>query len=160
MLATRAVRAFAPIIAIGAVALGCTAGNRELSHERALRRETPPSALDLERPLAMIPGRTSDVLTSAEMSTAHNVAVATLDDVLKQLRPTFLRPATARAAVIPSRTVQPSVFINGVFQGPIHVLREIPARAVAEVQYMRALDAMLRYGQDYSAGIILVWLKR
>jgi hypothetical protein len=48
---------------------------------------------------------------------------------------------------------------NGLFSGKADVLRAIPASSVAEVRYIRAIDAIQRYGPSYTAGVIPVRLE-
>jgi hypothetical protein len=53
----------------------------------------------------------------------------------------------------------PAVFVNGMYSGGPEVLRGITVSVLAEMQYVRSFEATLRYGPDYGAGVILVWLK-
>jgi hypothetical protein len=87
-------------------------------------------------------------------------ATATAYDALLQLRPGFLHVRDARTGNIAARGILPSVFINGGFVGEADVLRFYAVSAIAEIQYVRSLDAVSRFGPQYSAGAILVYLRR
>lgn len=86
--------------------------------------------------------------------------LTTLHETIARLRPVYLHPRQVRSTSIPHAGVLPVVFINGNFFGPAEALRSIPVSQVAEVQFIRPVQAMHRYGPDYGAGIISVRLKR
>jgi hypothetical protein len=145
---------------IGAAALGCVTASREIRGDRAPRIDSRSTPVALDHSVAPYPRRTGDVLTAAEVSAVPGLANATAYDAVARLRPGFLSPRETRTAALPARGMLPAVFVNGAFSGGTDALRMISASAVADMQYVRSLDAMHWYGAQYRAGVILVRLKR
>jgi hypothetical protein len=148
------------ICVIGAGALGCVTGAREIHRDRAPTIHSASSPFDLDGSVATRLRRPSDVLTAADLSAVRSLASATAYEAVVQLRPGFLRPRDVRTGAILTGELAPAVFVGGMFAGGPEVLRGITVSAVAEMLYVRSFEAMLRYGPNYGAGVILVRLKR
>ena len=150
---------FAWIIVIGVAVVGCATAHHDDGRDRASMLREPSTPTDIDRVIA-VSRPASDVITAAELSAAPAFATATVYDLVVQLRPAFLSPRLGRAGRIASRDLPPAVFIDGMHSGGPEALRLVPAAAVKEMQYLRATDAMHRYGPSYSAGVIVVRLRR
>ena len=135
--------------------LGCATAAQETADERS---SSPMVSLAGDGTLAPVPRRMSDVLTSTEI--AASATVATAYDAIDRLRPWFLQQRSARTVATPGSYARPAVFVDGAFQGEIDILRTIPIYSVLEIQFLRPLDALHRYGPEYQAGIILIRSKR
>jgi len=145
---------------IGAVVLGCATTSRAISDSERAAIPSPSAFVARDASIAPAPARPSDILTAAELAAAPGLANGSLYDAVAQLRPTFLNPRDARTGFTGSPGTLPAVFVNGMLSGGVEALRMIPASAVVEMRYVRSFDAVLRYGPDYGAGIILVRLGR
>jgi hypothetical protein len=145
---------------ISAAALGCVTASREIRGDRPPRIDSRSTPVAHDHSVAPYPRRTGDVLTAVEVSAVPGLANATAYDAVAWLRPVFLSPRDTRTAAMPARRMLPAVFVNGAFSGGTDVLRIISASAVADMQYVRSFDAMLWYGPEYRAGVIVVRLKR
>lgn len=157
--ATRAmVTQIGAIGVIGAAALGCATASREVGHGDEATMQRPAASLSLDRAVTSGSARTGDVLTAAELSLARGLVTAY--DAVVRLRPGFLNPRDARMATVAGRGLLPAVFVDGAYSGGVDVLRVFPASEVAEMRYVRPIEAMHRYGPDYRAGVILVRLRR
>jgi hypothetical protein len=153
------VRTSALLAAITA-ALGCTTGSRDIAHDRATTRRVPTSSVARAGALAPVPHRAGDILSASELSSVQALGSATAYDVLMRLRPGFLLPRTDRNGPLGMRGVLPAVFVNGAYYGEVDALRVLSASTIAEVQYVRSLEAQHWYGADYQAGVILIRLRR
>lgn len=146
---------------IGTFAVSCATANRDTQRDpRPTASRSTPGPIFADDPLGFPLGRPSDVLVAAEILANGLFANGSAYDAVARLRPTFLNPRDAHTGRPASRGHLPAVFVGGAFNGGTEVLRLIPASAVAELRYLRASDAMIRYGPDYAAGIILVRLRR
>ena len=144
---------------IAIITLGCATAPRQTGpNQVSTTQQSSPVTLVADNANAPLPSRTSDLLTAVEI--ASQPSLATAFDAIERLRPWFLYPRTARAAGIPVNGVRPAVFLDGFFQGEIEILRTMPTSSVLEVQFIRPLDAMHRFGPEYQAGIIFVRSKR
>lgn len=142
---------------ITAAVLGCATGNREAGHgDATIQRRS--ASLDLDPSVVL--RRRDDLLTAAEVSASFGLADMSAYDAVMRLRPTFLTPRVDYTSIVGSRSVLPAVFVNGMFSGGPEVLRLISVSDVADMQYVRSLDAMHRYGPEYPGGVILVRLRR
>lgn len=132
-----------------ATATGDTAGDRDASSIAALAGNGA---------LAPLPRRTSDLLTLNEITASPTWTTAY--DAVERLRPWFLHQRSARTIATPGSYARPAVFVDGAFQGEIDVLRTIPISSVLDVQFLRPLDAVHRYGPEYQSGIIFIRSRR
>jgi hypothetical protein len=121
-------------------------------------QQSSPVTLAADNSNAPLPGRTSDLLTAVEIAAQPSLATAL--EAVERLRPWFLHPRSARAAGVLIHGVRPAVFLDGFFQGEIEILRTISISSLLDVQYIRPLDAVHRFGTEYQAGIIFVRVKR
>ncbi len=91
-------------------------------------------------------GSRSDVLTATELASRTGSAM----DAIRALRPRFVRSG-------PSGTA-PVVYLNGVRLETAQLLNALRASDVAEVRFLRGIDAVTRYGGGHSDGAILLRL--
>lgn len=78
---------------------------------------------------------------------------------IERLRPIFLRPRGASARLRGGQGPNVSVFIDGMFAGPVDVLRTVAVRHVAYVRYVQPVEAVTRLGQRGAGdGVIEVTL--
>ena len=147
-------------IAMIVATLGCATATREIGHDQDRTIHRPSSSIALDAAITPLPYRASDILTAAELATTPGLGTANAYDAVIRLRASFLHPRGARTGTIAARGMFPSVFVNGTYYGDLETLRLIAIFAVEQMQYVRSFDAMQRYGPDYSAGVILVTLKR
>jgi hypothetical protein len=143
---------------IATAALGCATASRGIGQGADATMQGPSALVALDPSVVL--GRKSDLLTAAELSAALGLADMTAYDAVLRLRPGFLNPRDPVTGAIGARDVLPAVFVNGMYSGGPEVLRVISVSAVAEMQYVRSLDALYRYGPQYGAGVILVRLRR
>jgi hypothetical protein len=153
-------KTFLRIGVLGAATLACATTGQDIARDQASTLRPSPAAVVLDPSVASPSRPNSDALTAAELAAAPNLAYATAYDVLMRLRPAFLTPRDPRAGAVAARRALPAVFVDGADYGGLEVLRGIAASAVVDMQYVRSLDAMHRYGPDYGAGVILVRLRR
>ena len=58
-------------------------------------------------------------------------------------------------------TTQPIVvYVNEIRVGTVDALRYIPSQSVASIRFVRATDAMTRFGAGHTGGVILVELRK
>jgi hypothetical protein len=95
-----------------------------------------------------------DILTSADLLAHPSFRNGTLFDAIVGLRPEFLA-ANGPIANLPER---PGVLLNGESRADVDVLRAISPSMVVSVRLVRPREAIVRYGQAYSAGAIIVTL--
>jgi hypothetical protein len=150
------------LIVVGAsavTAMSCVTASREIADDRSatIRSVTPVAPIVSTAPL---PHRRGDVLTAAELRSAPIVPSSSAYDAVLRLRPSFLYSRDARMSATSARDATPAVFVNGNHVGGVEALRQISASTVAEMQYVRAMEALHQYGSSYSAGVILVRLAR
>ena len=89
--------------------------------------------------------RSFDRLTSSDLA---RVTVQTLEAAIVELRPAFLRTNL--------RGERPTVFVNGIMASSPTVLRDFVVEEVAEVRFLRGMDATERHGSVHSGAIIEV----
>jgi hypothetical protein len=88
----------------------------------------------------------NDVLTRAEIARSNHHSAL---DVIEALRPFYLRP---RGPV----HEPPLVIIDGVRLPAVRDLQLVPAYQVAEIRYLRAVEASLRFGgMPYRNAIVI-----
>jgi hypothetical protein len=93
---------------------------------------------------------TGYLITSSDVSAIPNAASAA--DVIRILRPEFLRPRVAPTAGAISEP--PTVYVDGVPAGDISTLESVPRRLLSEIRYIEPAAAMIRFGPDNRAGVI------
>ena len=86
-----------------------------------------------------------DRLTSADLAM---VSVRTLEEAIVELRPGFLH--------VNLRGERPTVFVNGILASSPTALRDLMVGEVAEVRFLRGVDATERHGSVNSGAIIEV----
>lgn len=101
-------------------------------------------------------GSFSDLLEMEEIeaSTATDAY-----DVVRQLRPQWLR-GRGSTDVRGGRALLPVVYVAGVREGSVEVLRNIPTLALVRLRFVDAPTATLRYGEGHGGGVIEVTLRR
>ena len=95
-----------------------------------------------------------DVILPAEIQAASR---ATAYDAVLWLRPRFF--TSNRSAGSGRPPIRPSVVLERGLIEPIDVLRLVPADVVAEIHFVEADEARVKYGPAYTAGIIVVRLR-
>ena len=118
-------------------------------------RTAAPTVSPSTSPLATSGERTArkspDRLGSGEIKAAQ---VANAHEAVSRLRPQFLRrhwPTMANTA-----EGQPAIYLDGVRQGGIDMLRSIPANALYEIRYLSSSAANAEFGRWHPGGVISV----
>lgn len=96
--------------------------------------------------------RNRNLITADEIAAAN---AATAYDVVKRLRPEFLRTR----GVTPAHGMQapsPVVYVDGSLYGPLSTLSSITASSIHSIEYLNAMDATQRFGINHDAGAIMV----
>jgi hypothetical protein len=88
---------------------------------------------------------------------ATPLSVANALDLVENLRPNWLRGRGPTSITL--ETVGVQVYVSGMRQGGKDALAGVARSSVKEIQYMRAVDAVQRYGTGHENGAILVVLK-
>ena len=97
-------------------------------------------------------GPGSDVLTAEEIA---SVPATNIYDVVRRLRPQWLRQRSAPTVRDPQPT-RPVVYVDGVPQGSVGVLRDYRRENVIRMEFLGPSDATNRFGTGHSGGVILV----
>jgi hypothetical protein len=92
------------------------------------------------------------VITGAQV---RESGAGTAYDVLTRLRPEFLS-RHAYTIVDDPEGGYPVVYVNGVRQGGLDLLKTIPAAMVAEIRYISPGAASDRFGRHHAGGVIAV----
>jgi hypothetical protein len=95
------------------------------------------------------PRPSRDLITRDEISATP---ATTAYEAIERLRPEYLRAVRGGGP--------PNVYVNGSSSGGISVLRSIRADNVAEIRYLDAVAANLRFGLNNNSGVINVQLTR
>lgn len=95
-----------------------------------------------------------DVITREEILAAN---VSTAEEVVRRLRPEFLR-SRGQSSADPNAN-RPVVYVDGVRAGGPEALRNIAANDVREIRYISAADATTRYGTGHVGGVIEVRIR-
>jgi hypothetical protein len=104
------------------------------------------------------PIRTS-ALTAEEIANTH-ADQNTAYDALARLRPNWLAPHGAMTSNAGASNYA-SVFVDGLLQGDVNALRNIPAYYVADVRYYDVTQAGARFGvRAGTTGAIEVTMKK
>jgi hypothetical protein len=90
-----------------------------------------------------------DVITQEEIA---EVTAATAMDVVRRLRPAWLRVRTGGDEAV--------VYIDRTRRGGLELLRSLVVEVVLEMRYMSPSDATTRFGTGHRGGVILVTTKR
>ena len=93
--------------------------------------------------------RTAKLISQAEI--AHLDQAATAYDIVAQSRPMWLM--SRRYA---GESTKALVYLDGQRIGPIEILYDLDARAVASMQFVNAADASLQYGPVHPDGAIYI----
>ncbi len=101
------------------------------------------------------PRRDRDVITAEEI---EEINVATAFDVIRQLRPEYLR-SRGQMSLRDSEPEYAVVYLNGVKYGGLEQLRTIRAMDIAEIRYIGASDATTRWGTGHFGGVIEITVK-
>lgn len=92
-----------------------------------------------------------NVITFTE---ARSTAASTALDLIRKLRPNFLR-SRGRANFVQSTVSYPTVYVDGMRYGPITSLSQIPANWIAEVRLYRTWVPS-RFGSDNLSGVLAI----
>ncbi len=95
-----------------------------------------------------------DVILPAEIQAASS---ETAYDAVRRLRPRFFTNNRSTSSGRPP--IHPSVVLERGLIEPIDVLRLVPADVVAEIHFVEADEALVKYGPAYTAGVIVVRLR-
>ena len=95
-------------------------------------------------------GNERNVITALEL--ADRTFTDTYEAV-RQLRPSWLR---SRGPVSLSDPGYAVVYFDNMSAGGLESLRGIPIEHVAEIRFLSASDATIRFGTGYPSGIIMV----
>lgn len=90
-----------------------------------------------------------NVITSEQLADLHS---RTALEAVERLKPTWLRTRGPESR----RTFPLAVAVDGVIQGDVTVLDSYPCSSLAEIRYLDARRAMLRFGDRASGGAILL----
>lgn len=103
---------------------------------------------------ANAPHRNRDVIAAEEIA---SVDVPTAYDLIRRLRPEFLRPRGVSGV---RGSISPSIYINGI-KAPdgLQQLQNINREDVLEIRWLSATDATTRFGTGNSGGAIMVKTK-
>ncbi len=101
------------------------------------------------------PSGSRDVLTEQQLSAYTHLNAY---DAIRQTRPQWLRSGRGQSSLIQSSQDRRGirVYVDGVPMGDAAALRTIDTRTVAEMQFLDAREATLKYGTNHSEGAILV----
>ncbi|HEX5575796.1 MAG TPA: hypothetical protein VFX42_07995 [Gemmatimonadales bacterium] len=96
--------------------------------------------------------RDANVITAPELdhSTARNAY-----DAVREIRPEMLRSRDP-GTVMYFNAGQPLVAVDNVLIGGAEVLRTLPTRKVARIEYVNSWVATKRYGREFGKGVMLI----
>lgn len=101
------------------------------------------------------PSRQRDLITAEEIAALN---VATAFDVVRQLRPEFLR-SRGTMSLRETGGEFAVVYLNGMRMGGPEQLHQIRASDVETIRYISATDATTRWGTGHTGGVIEVTVK-
>lgn len=101
------------------------------------------------------PSRQRDLITAEEIAAIN---VATAFDVVRQLRPEFLR-SRGTMSLRETGGEYAVVYMNGMRMGGPEQLHQIRASDVETIRYISATDATTRWGTGHTGGVIEVTVK-
>ncbi len=99
-------------------------------------------------------GRTSDVISSAEMRDA-GPGVTNAFQAIARLRPSFLYRVREMSAVQPNVSLL-EVYLNDAKLGGLETLQTIPIESIKTIQYLSSSEATMRWGTNHTGGVILL----
>lgn len=99
--------------------------------------------------------RDRNLITAEEISALN---VATAFDVVRQLRPEFLR-SRGTMSMRQADSEYAIVYMNGMRLGGPEQLHQIRATDVQAIRYISAADATTRWGTGHTGGVIEVIVK-
>lgn len=103
-----------------------------------------------------IPAPDNDVITSAEIDSAH---LSTAYDVIHKLRPQYLM---SRGKLSLDPTVPPAlprVYVDDQFYGDATTLRGLLTGSLESIRYLSGSTAQYKYGHDNAGGVIAIVTK-
>jgi hypothetical protein len=100
--------------------------------------------------------RNPDLISEQEIQAAPE-ASRTAFSLVEQLRPGWL--ASHGTSSIMLETAKPQVYVGGVPRGGPSALEDVDRASIKEIQHLRGIDAMQRFGTGHENGAILVILK-
>ncbi len=101
-----------------------------------------------------------NVITAEEIAQSiSNIPLRSAYDVIKYLRPTFLKVRGTTSGVAQPGSTEPVVYVNNLRYGGPRALRNIFVEQIAEIRYLSPSDATMRFGLGHAGGAILVKLK-
>jgi hypothetical protein len=92
-----------------------------------------------------------NLITAEELA---EVRVSTAYDAVQRLRSFWLTPLPASGADLTQRL--PAAFLDNNVLGDLDTLRTIPLTDVQEIRYLEPGRAVMRFGTQYTGGIIQV----
>lgn len=99
----------------------------------------------------------SNHISQEEIGSIENAMGLTARQVIRRLRPAWIRP---RSSTVDGRRSTPVVFQDGIQLGGLENLDQMHIRQIQELRYLSGSDATTRYGTGYSGGAILVFTRR
>jgi hypothetical protein len=100
------------------------------------------------------PSRTA--ITEAEIDSVHAVNA---DEVIRKLRPQFLRSRGRLSLDSREPPALPNVYVDKMYYGDVTVLRDIAAATIASIQFYNAAEAQYAFGRGNTAGVIAITTK-
>ena len=102
------------------------------------------------------PHRDFNLITEAEL--AETPGTTSAYDVVSKLRPNFFK-SRGRSSINNQGSETAAVFVDGQFYGDITSLQNLTTTNIHEIRFVRATDAVTRYGMQYGNGIIDIRMK-
>ncbi len=102
------------------------------------------------------PSRRRNQITREEIA---QIQVTSAYEAIQQLRPEFFRSRGVRSMASGDASVA-AVYVDGVRQGGLEALRNIPKETVEDIRYLSATDATTQFGTGHAGGAILVRTRR
>ncbi|RME00407.1 MAG: hypothetical protein D6814_03585 [Calditrichaeota bacterium] len=98
-------------------------------------------------------GRSSrDVITLSEIK---NTSAANAFDLIRQLRPHWLRGRGQKSILIKEASF-PVVYVNGSQYGDINSLETISSDNITEIEFLRPSEVGTHFGMNHPGGAILI----
>jgi hypothetical protein len=94
----------------------------------------------------------ANVITAPELSRSK---AGNAYDAIRQIRPEMLRTRDP-GAVVYFKARQPVVAVDNTLVGGVDVLRTLPTRKVARIEYVNSWLAAKRYGTEFRNGLMLI----
>jgi hypothetical protein len=100
--------------------------------------------------------RNPDLISEQEIQAAPD-ALRTAFSLVEQYRPGWLVIHGSSSILL--ETAPPQVYVGGVKRGGPQSLEDVDRASIKEIQHLRSIDAMQRFGTGHENGAILVILK-